>query len=98
MTEPWNQETADRLLGRLSNQDVERILSNLLWDLFGDVTVAAGQVLDPERRPDEVDVRSLLTSLGQEFWPERYPNGDAEDDEPGDFGGRPITSGEGRPR
>ena len=97
MTEPWNQETVDRLLGRLSYQDLERVLGNLLWDIFGDVTDAAHEVLDPERRPDEVDVESLLTSLRQECWPERYPTGEVEDDEPDDFGGQQIISGEGEP-
>jgi hypothetical protein len=67
MTEPWNQETVDRLLGRLSHQDRERILANLLCGIFGDVTDAAHEVLDPERRPDAVDVESLLTSLRQVF-------------------------------
>jgi hypothetical protein len=58
------------LVNALSYQDTQRILQNLLWDVFGDVNDEGLTVLVPHRQPDKVDVASLLESLRQEFFPE----------------------------
>jgi hypothetical protein len=64
------EETIDALLGGLSFQDQQRILRNLLWDVFGDIDDEGHEIIDPNRKPDRVDVESLLTSLQMELWGE----------------------------
>jgi hypothetical protein len=59
---------------RLSDQDKERILANVLWDVFGDVDEDGKPCLVPGRKPDRVDIGSLVAGLRQEFFPETVPS------------------------
>ncbi len=68
----------DVLLASLSYQDRDRILRNLVWDVFGDIDEAGNFIFDRDRTPDQVDTLSIVTSLRQEFWPDVYPDGEAK--------------------
>jgi hypothetical protein len=76
-----SDQEIETLIGRLSCQDKDRLLSSLLRDVFGDVDDRGEIVLVPERQPDQVDVRSLVTVLRQELWPELCPDEDGFDED-----------------
>jgi hypothetical protein len=67
------------LLAARSREDLERILFDVIWDLFGDVDENCKDELASARRPDRIDHENLIRNLRYEFWPELYPNGDIED-------------------
>lgn len=69
----------DGLIAALSCEEQQQLLRNLAWDVFGDVTDER-EVLRPERGADAVDVRAVVTTLRQAFWPETYPDDDAAGD------------------
>jgi hypothetical protein len=69
------------LLKERSREDLERIVFDMMWDLFGDVDENCKDVLVSARDPDRIDHVNLLRELRAEFWPELYPDGHIEADE-----------------
>lgn len=73
------ESTIHALIGSISYQDKCRILQNLIWDLFGEIDENGEGILVPTRVPDSVELASVVTSLRQEFWPNREESEEAED-------------------
>ena len=69
----------EEVLGSVSYQDRERILSSLLWYLFGDMTDPS-ILTDGELRP-EVTVESVAELLRDEFWPDHGSDGAEDEDQ-----------------
>lgn len=67
------QKRIDGIVSRLSFQDKDRILSNLVWDLFGDTDDSNHETVSPDRDPDQVDFNVVVESLRLEFFPELEP-------------------------
>jgi hypothetical protein len=63
-------EVIETLLSCLSYQDQQRILRNLIWDLFGDIDDDGHEIVDPNRQYDKHDrIETLADSLRPDFWP-----------------------------
>ena len=75
---PFERDVISLLAAR-SREDLERIIFDVLWDLFGDVDENCKDELVSARRPDRIDHEILIRELRYEFWPELYPTGHIED-------------------
>jgi hypothetical protein len=60
---------AERLVENLSYQDKERILANIVWEVFGEFQPDGTPILNPFKPLDKEDIRGIVHGLRRELFP-----------------------------
>jgi hypothetical protein len=60
-------EVVDRIVSKLSYRDKDRILKNMVWSLFGEVTPDGADIFLINRDPGTSDIINAIEGLRQDI-------------------------------